>query len=223
MTYVMTRDELYHHGIKGQHWGQRRWQNEDGSLTSAGREHYGYGKGLFRNTRQMNIDRNNAYKTYKADLKAAKKEYKNKLNKSYDRESKFETDVEKNYKKGQKLTDKDFKKEQDYYNKESAYRAKAKSDYQLAKRKASANYTKNSEKIAKDFYSNSKYTDYGKGIALGLATNLIGSAMMSRSSNYGTQLVGSILSGAGAGIATGSAINIAGKYAHESMNKSKKK
>lgn len=34
--------ELYHHGIFGQKWGVRRWQNEDGSLTPAGREHYGY-------------------------------------------------------------------------------------------------------------------------------------------------------------------------------------
>lgn len=34
--------ELYHHGVKGQHWGERRWQNEDGSLTPAGYAHYGY-------------------------------------------------------------------------------------------------------------------------------------------------------------------------------------
>ena len=33
--------ELYHHGIKGQKWGVRRFQNEDGSLTAAGRERYG--------------------------------------------------------------------------------------------------------------------------------------------------------------------------------------
>lgn len=33
-------DELYHHGIKGQKWGVRRFQNEDGSLTSAGRKRY---------------------------------------------------------------------------------------------------------------------------------------------------------------------------------------
>lgn len=36
-------DELYHHGIKGQKWGTRHYQNEDGSLTPAGRERYGRG------------------------------------------------------------------------------------------------------------------------------------------------------------------------------------
>lgn len=34
-------DTLYleHHGIKGQKWGVRRFQNEDGSLTAAGKKH----------------------------------------------------------------------------------------------------------------------------------------------------------------------------------------
>lgn len=35
---------LCHHGILGQKWGVRRYQNEDGSLTAAGRVHYGVGE-----------------------------------------------------------------------------------------------------------------------------------------------------------------------------------
>lgn len=34
-------EELYHHGIKGQRWGVRRYQNPDGSLTPAGVRRYG--------------------------------------------------------------------------------------------------------------------------------------------------------------------------------------
>lgn len=37
----LNNNELYHHGIKGQRWGVRRYQNEDGSLTDAGRKRYG--------------------------------------------------------------------------------------------------------------------------------------------------------------------------------------
>lgn len=31
---------LAHHGVKGQKWGLRRYQNEDGSLTAAGKDRY---------------------------------------------------------------------------------------------------------------------------------------------------------------------------------------
>lgn len=34
-------DELYHHGIKGQKWGIRRYRNEDGTLTAEGKQRYG--------------------------------------------------------------------------------------------------------------------------------------------------------------------------------------
>lgn len=45
-NYIITSDgtfmsdnELLHYGIKGMRWGIRRYQNPDGSLTTAGRKH----------------------------------------------------------------------------------------------------------------------------------------------------------------------------------------
>lgn len=35
-----TMNELYHHGVLGQKWGVRRYQNSDGSLTDEGRKRY---------------------------------------------------------------------------------------------------------------------------------------------------------------------------------------
>ena len=41
--FYIVRDEEYleHHGIKGQKWGIRRYQNSDGSLTDEGKQRYG--------------------------------------------------------------------------------------------------------------------------------------------------------------------------------------
>lgn len=40
-----TETSMCHHGVKGQKWGIRKYQNMDGSLTAAGRKHYGYEPG----------------------------------------------------------------------------------------------------------------------------------------------------------------------------------
>lgn len=43
MDYYYDNSYLAHHGIKGMKWGVRKYQNDDGSLTAAGRARYGMG------------------------------------------------------------------------------------------------------------------------------------------------------------------------------------
>lgn len=38
MYYITNNDYLMHHGVKGQKWGIRRYQNPDGSLTEEGKK-----------------------------------------------------------------------------------------------------------------------------------------------------------------------------------------
>lgn len=71
MPFYIYTDELYHHGVKGQRWGIRRYQNKDGSLTPAGKKRYSDGKGEPKKTRYDKY-----YEKYKTlgydDEKAAK-------------------------------------------------------------------------------------------------------------------------------------------------------
>jgi hypothetical protein len=62
-------DYISHHGIKGQKWYRRRFQNDDGSLTPAGRERYGIGPARKFKTKEER-------KAARAERKAAKAEAK---------------------------------------------------------------------------------------------------------------------------------------------------
>lgn len=100
---IIYGNELYHHGIKGQKWGERRYQNSDGSLTPEGRVHYGYGearsrlgdaKANLQTARRENIKNkllygvagsrlsesgkaaSSDYRKAKSDYKQAKRDYK---------------------------------------------------------------------------------------------------------------------------------------------------
>lgn len=51
--YTAPNDYLAHHGIKGQKWGIRRYQNPDGSLTPEGLKRYGYDVGIKKGHLEM--------------------------------------------------------------------------------------------------------------------------------------------------------------------------
>ena len=52
-------NELNHHGIKGQKWGRRRYQNQDGSLTPAGKQRYGDGERVSLQDTKKLVDKSN--------------------------------------------------------------------------------------------------------------------------------------------------------------------
>lgn len=79
MYQVYNDEYLAHHGIKGMHWGIRRFRNRDGSLTTAGRARYDVN---LKSSKRAYRDAKTAYKMDKSNsnlgaYKAAKERLKN--------------------------------------------------------------------------------------------------------------------------------------------------
>ena len=70
-------DELYHYGIKGQRWGIRRYQNEDGTYTEAGL------KRLHR--KDVRWAKRNYNKLYRQTYRKSKREFNRYLRKDLDK------------------------------------------------------------------------------------------------------------------------------------------
>lgn len=104
MTALYYECELYHHGIKGQKWGIRRYRNLDGTLTPAGKKRY------------------------------AKQEYKRQTNEAYSRYEKSIKSIEKGYKRGQNLSKKDLERERQAEERYQTESTKAKATYKQAKK-----------------------------------------------------------------------------------------
>lgn len=106
MTHIYNKNELYHYGTKGQKWGVRNYQNEDGSYTSKGKaENGGHGRyskfsygdkeGFIKKQKRLYKAQRDAYRLHTINKKNTK--YNNKKLSEYDNKIYFKN-IKKEYK-----------------------------------------------------------------------------------------------------------------------------
>lgn len=66
-NYIITNGELCHYGVKGMKWGQRRYRNEDGSLTPAGQKRYNKAENRIRKFEVTRKNNRNLYEEWDRD------------------------------------------------------------------------------------------------------------------------------------------------------------
>ena len=125
-------NELMHYGIKGQKWGVRRFQNEDGTLTPAGRKKYrqeikAENKKAFEYGRDATVAANAATYARNQQIKSRKK-----LDKALAKDPEMlKKSTQKKYKRS--LADIKSEKEMEKYAKETEARAKKHCDSLIKK------------------------------------------------------------------------------------------
>ena len=122
-------DHLEHHGIKGQKWGVRRFENKNGTLTTAGKMRYG-----------EKSDAYNARSSAKTALRSATKDYNKSFDKAYANSSRIGAHITK---KGRENNEKLWT---DFVNKSKEYDSK-KAEYKNAKKAYKEEYKKNLKSI----------------------------------------------------------------------------
>lgn len=85
--------ELYHYGVKGMRWGVRRYQNQDGSLTNAGKKRYKATRGDFEK-QFLGSNGDKADKMYNDVVDADRR-----LSRTSKRYAKLNQEIDKAYKK----------------------------------------------------------------------------------------------------------------------------
>lgn len=157
----MEENELYHHGVKGQRWGVRRYQNTDGSLTIAGQKKAASLRRKY--TKLTDEDPNNSYSRKGTNMKI---KYKNLTGKNISRypvseSSKKMQKVKSNKKEDQNKTMKDLSNEE---LRKKTERMRAEKDYLDAKMNLSSLNPKH-ESAGKKFVN-----DIGKKVIMPAVT-----------------------------------------------------
>ena len=142
MDYTLT-----HSGIKGMKWGVRRYQNKDGSLTSAGKKRYASEldskREIYKSSKAARFEAN-------VNKQIARERYNNSFNRAYTYSQNHP--VRQYYGKGKTVSDqywKDAKNDAESFNKAKAASKQANKNYRQAKR----DY--------KEAKTNAKYEKYG--------------------------------------------------------------